>query len=185
MDQLEPDIRISHGEAFEGFTGVLCFGARRFQEFQAGGRGIEQVADFDLGALRVRGRNGFRFLAAIDGNGKGIGLFVVLRAAGDGQAADGADRGQSLPPKAERGDMHKVVIRQFGGRVALDGQGKVLRRHAHAVVGHGHQAGAAFADKNLDTRGAGINGIFDEFLDGRSGALNDFAGGNLVDKCFR
>ena len=62
--------------------GLRRFGAVGFQEFQAGGRGIEKIADFNFGALRERGRLHILALAAF--NAQDIGLACTQSSATTG-----------------------------------------------------------------------------------------------------
>ena len=59
--------------------GFRRFGAVGFQEFQAGGRGIEQIADFDFGALRKRGWFHILALAAFDAQDIGLARSLQTR----------------------------------------------------------------------------------------------------------
>jgi hypothetical protein len=100
----------------------------------------------------------------------------------DAEPADRADRRQRFAAKPEHPDLEQVVIRQFRGAVALDGQRQLVPAHAVAVIGDRDQRLAAFAQRHLDAGRAGIDGIFDEFLDRRRRPLDDLAGGNTVNE---
>ena len=56
----------------------------------------------------------------------------------------------------------------------------ILRGHAAAVVGDPKEGHAAVADLDGDFGGTGINGIFQQLLDHRGGALDHLAGGDQV-----
>jgi hypothetical protein len=62
---------------------------------------------------------------------------------------------------------------------------KLIRAHAGAVVAYANEAYAAALNIDVDALRAGIETIFDKFLDDRSGALDHFAGGNLIDEFVR
>ena len=98
----------------------------------------------------------------------------------DRQLRDGADGGQSLAAKAERGDIGKVAVWKFRCRVALDGKLKIGRVHAATVVDDADQAPAAVLQRDLDRRGAGVQSIFHEFLNGGGRPFDDLAGGDPV-----
>src|SRR5690606_22403375 len=68
------------------------------------------------------------------------------------------------------------------GSVTLDGERKILARHAGAVVTDADEAPAARLDHDLDGRGAGIERVLDELLHGCRRPLYHLAGGNAVDQ---
>ncbi len=78
-----------------------------------------------------------------------------------------------------------VIVGQLGGGVARDGERQFVPRHATAIVDHLDERAAAFGNAHLDTPGAGIDGVFDQFLNRRSGAFDDFPGGDAVDHAVR
>ena len=55
------DIGPRHGEAPHHFADRFGLGAVGLEEFQPGGRCIEEIADLDAGALRQRRRHDLRF----------------------------------------------------------------------------------------------------------------------------
>ena len=57
-------------------------------------------------------------------------------------------------------------------------------RHARAVVHHLHQLLAGLFHNELDLRGTSIDGIFQQLLHHRGGALHHLAGRNLVGEVF-
>src|SRR3954454_17742113 len=63
----------------------------------------------------------------------------------------------------------------------LDGEIELVGGHASAVIGYRDQGPAAVAQYDLDVARAGVNSVFDQFLDGGGRALDDFAGGDAVD----
>jgi hypothetical protein len=68
--------------------------------------------------------------------------------------------------------------------VALHGKRDFLARHAAAVIGDRNQAPPTVAQYDVDARGAGVDGVLHQFLDGGSRALDDFARGDAVDERF-
>src|SRR3954470_15898012 len=56
--------------------------------------------------------------------------------------------------------------------------------HAAAVVGDADPPPAAAIGENVDAAGAGIDGVFDQFLDHARGAFDHLAGGDAVDDLF-
>ena len=59
---------------------------------------------------------------------------------------------------------------------------KLLRCDASAIVDYFHQVDAAAFETHTDARGAGIDGVLDELLHNRRGALDDLACGYLTDR---
>ena len=68
--------------------------------------------------------------------------------------------------------------------MALDRQGQLVTRHADAVIFHQQQVGAAIGSGDVDAGGAGIDGIFHQFLDRGGGPFDHFTGGDAVDRTF-
>ena len=65
--------------------------------------------------------------------------------------------------------------------MALDCEIEFGGVHAEAVVGDRDQRPAAVAQHDLDVARAGVDRVFDQFLDGGGRALDDLAGGDAVD----
>ena len=101
----------------------------------------------------------------------------------DAQPRHGADRGQRLAAKAEGGDGGEVIERGDLARgVPADRDRQLLGGDAAAVVAHAHEADAAALDVDFDAVCAGIEAVLDQLLDDRGGALDHFAGGDLIDE---
>ena len=62
----------------------------------------------------------------------------------------------------------------------FDGQLRIVRIHAFAVVFDADLLLAAKLHMNRDAMRAGIDGVFDKFFDDRGGPLDNFAGRDLV-----
>ena len=58
----------------------------------------------------------------------------------------------------------------------------IRHRNSEAIVDNPDQASAAVFDLDRDIGCAGVDGVFDEFLDDGCGAFDDFAGGDAVDQ---
>ncbi len=96
---------------------------------------------------------------------------------------DAADGGQGLAPEAQRVDVEESLdVGEFAGGVAGKGQGQIVGLDAAAVVHHLDQVDAALGHLDINALAAGINGVFEQFLDNAGGPLNDLAGGDLVDQ---
>ena len=68
--------------------------------------------------------------------------------------------------------------------MAFEAEQRVVAAHAKAVVGHADEAAPARADFDGDFPGIGVEGIFDQLLHDAGGALDHFAGGDLVGDLF-
>ena len=62
----------------------------------------------------------------------------------------------------------------------LKAKQRVLPIHAAAVITHHDQTGASAGIVDPDPRSSGIQAILDEFLDQRSGSLDDLPGRDLT-----
>jgi hypothetical protein len=66
--------------------------------------------------------------------------------------------------------------------VARERERQLRGRDAGAVVAHAQQPDAALLDVDRDVPRAGIERVLDQFLGDRGRALDDLAGGDLVDE---
>ena len=103
---------------------------------------------------------------------------------GDAELRHRADRGQGLAAEPERANAQQILVVELGGGVAVDGERKVAIGHAAAVVGDADPPPAAAIGENVDAAGAGIDGVFDQFLDHARGTFDHLAGGDAVDDLF-
>ena len=69
--------------------------------------------------------------------------------------------------------------------MALEGQESVVVGHAAAVVGDANQRASTDGQFNLDPGGAGVQGVFNQFLDDGGWALDHLAGGDSIDDMVR
>ena len=175
----EGNTGISHRQTFDGIDNGVPFGTYCLEEFQPCGRRVEKIAHFDAGAVGQGRRHHLRFFAAFDTDRPGF--IRAALAAGDRQAADGADRGQSLTAKTEMFDGEKIVVRKLRGAMTFDRQRQLIAIHSEAVIGDRDEALAAVAQRHLDAGRAGIDRVFDQFFDRRGGAFDDLAGGDAID----
>ena len=177
--QIEPDTGMGHADPVDRFDRVGHFGRRRLEELEPRRSGVEQVADLDPGAGGVGGRLHPALAAALDGDAPGA--VGAVRAAGEGQPGDGADRRQRLAAKPEGGDVLEVVVGKLRGGVALDRQLELGGGHPGAVVGNRDQRPAAVADDHVDPRRPGVDAVLHQLLDRRRRPLDHLAGGDAVD----
>jgi len=64
--------------------------------------------------------------------------------------------------------------------VALEREKRVVPSHPRAVVAHPDALPAAIFREDVDGARTGVEGILDELLHDRRGALDDFAGRDLI-----
>ena len=154
------------------------------QEFQPRRNRMEEIAHLHGGAGVAGGRLDRADRAAAHADGQGMG--GTGRAGGDPQPRHRTDRGERLAAKAERSDGDEIVlVVELGGRMALHGEGKVVRGDPGTVIGNADQRLAAGRQGYGNAPGAGIERVLDKLLHRRSGPFNDLAGGNAADDVIR
>ena len=140
---------------------------------------VEEVANLDGGALGKPGRGHPRPVPAVDRH-----LDPARRAAGaraQPQVRHRRDARQRLAPEAERGDGGEIIeAADLAGRVALDRKLGIGGGHALAVVLYANHPLAAQLQRHGHPDGAGVEGVLDQLLDRRGGALGHLAGRDLV-----
>jgi hypothetical protein len=110
----------------------------------------------------------------------GAGVIRVGAAAGELHPRDGVDRRQRLAAKPQA--RHLFEVGQAGdlaGGVTGQGEREFVARDAAAVVTHPDALDAALLQIDLDIGGAGVEAVFENFLQGRGGAFDHLAGGDL------
>ena len=157
--QRKRNLRVGEREPLDGVGDCRALGTLGLHEFEAGRRGVKQIAHLDLGTGGECCRLQRGFAPAIDSDP--VRLLHALGAAGDGEPRYGADRGQRLAAKAERQDVGELVVGELRGGVALNRQRQVLRLHAGAVVGDADQPQAAARSRHVDTGGARVDRVLD------------------------
>ena len=109
----------------------------------------------------------------------------IGRAGANGQGGDGADAWERFAAEPECGQAVQVLERgELRRRVPADRQRQIRWRDAATVIDDLDQFDAATPDCHSDPRGAGIDSVFDEFLDGGNWALDDLSSGDLADRSF-
>ena len=68
--------------------------------------------------------------------------------------------------------------------MAIDRQRQIAMGHAAAVVGDADPPPSAAIGEDVDPAGAGVDGVFHQFLDHARGTFDHFAGGDAVDDLF-
>ena len=177
--QREADLRIRQRQLRDDARNLRRLGAVGFQELPPRRQVVEDVVDLDDGALR---RAHFRDR----GHGPAVdaklgSALLAPRARAQHEVRHRRDRRQRLAAKAEGDDRGEILgAPQLAGRVAFDRQPRVLRRHPLAVVVDADLLLAAELGVNRQPARAGVNRVLDQLLDDGSGALDHFAGGDLV-----
>ena len=96
-----------------------------------------------------------------------------------GHAGDGR---QGLAAKAERVHREQIVGRgQLAGGVIGEGEAHVVGQDAAAVIDDADQVGPALVDVDVDAPAAGIDAVFQQFLDDAGRPFDDLSGGDLRD----
>jgi hypothetical protein len=164
--------------AAHGLDAVRELGGIGLQELAPSRRAEEQLAHFDGGALRARGRRQFA--------GTGV---EPLRVRGAGGAADEGefghrrDRRERLAAEPHRRHLLEIVERaDLAGGVALERQRQFGGLDAAAVVLDQDGAHAACHETHADLRAAGVERVVHEFAHHGGRALDDFARGDLADQ---
>ena len=135
--------------------------------------------------MAVPGRTAARGRGADHAAGR-LDLAAALalgRAAPQHQPADFGDRGQRLAAKPERADAEQIVgLGQFAGGVGGQGQRQLLDRNAAAVIDDPDHFQPALADRNVDPRRAGVDGVLHQLFHHARRPLDHLAGGDFVDQ---
>ena len=175
----ERDVRARQGEPEHGLEALRLLRLRFLQELAPGGNVPEQVAHFDRGAMRQAGAGDARRRATLDLDSRAL---QRSRLAGEQrETADRRHAGERFAAKPVAGDGEEIVLAaQLARGVTLQAQPGILASHAAAVVADAHQASAAVLEVDLDPLRAGIEGVLDQLLHHRSGALDHLPRGDLV-----
>jgi hypothetical protein len=181
VGELEGYIRPGERRSAEHLVAVGKLGGLGLEEFSSCRGIVIEIRHLDDGAGIERGRRDTA-IDAVDAPGVGR----TCSPAGDGGARHGRDRGQRLAPETHRVHAFEVVeAGDLAGGVAIERQRELLLRDAATVVADADAAHAALFELDLDGPRAGVECVLEHFLDDRGGALDDLAGGDLVDEDVR
>ncbi len=104
-------------------------------------------------------------------------------AAGQGELRHRRHACQCFAAKAHAGDLLKVIQRgDLAGGVAHQRQRQFILGDALAVVTHAQQFDTAAFQLHCNVRRTGVQAVFQQLFQGRSGALDDLSGGDLIDE---
>jgi hypothetical protein len=176
----ETDLQSRHGQgqSRDGLAHVTELGGSRAHEPPSDRRVEKEIPDFDAGARRAIPRAHRGQFAAVTGD-----LRALLRVGGprlQSHLGDTADRRQCLTSEAERGDTVQIIgVGQFAGGVAGEGERQVGGGNAVAVVDDADQVGAALLQIDFDSPAAGVDRVFQQFLDDARRSFDHFAGGDF------
>ena len=78
----------------------------------------------------------------------------------------------------------EILVVEFRRGMTIDREREIAIGHAAAIVGNADPPPAAAIGEDVDPAGAGVDGVFHQFLDHARGTLDHFAGGDAVDDLF-
>ena len=108
--------------------------------------------------------------------------FAIVGGAGNRHFGYGGNRCHGFATETVRVQVEKVVCTmQFGCRVAEVANVEVGLSHAFPVVRNENFCLPALLNLDLNTGRSRIYGVFNKFLYGGCGALNNLSGGNFID----
>ncbi len=148
------------------------------------GNTVEKIGDADGRSRRQTCRLDVDKFSAGKFEARAFGFRFVARF--EQQPRDRGNRRERFSAKAERRDGKQIVGgAQFAGGVALEGQQRVVVRHAVAVVDDADHALAA--DFGFDANGlrAGVQRVFEQLFDYRGGTFDNFARCDFIRDSFR
>ena len=179
----EARVRVRERQTGEEFLRALLFGCGRFQKFETGGDGGEEVADFDDRSLVQAARPllGEHAVFHLDEGRIGLGVFRGAESRFHAEAGHGSDARQGFAAESEGTDVPEIVHAGYlAGGVARDGQLQLGGGDAHAVVPDPDKALPAVFQRDLDQCCPGVEAVFHKFFDYARGALHDFTRCDLI-----
>src|SRR5690606_7385550 len=182
--QSELDVEMPEREAAHERVDVSGFRAAGAHELAPRWRIVEEIANLDRRAARMRGGTYVADRAAVDRDPKAA--VRGGRARRQHEPGDRADTRQRLAAKPHRYERLEVVQAcDLARRVPRHCERQLVGLDPAAVVGDADQPAAAVLDLDLDPARAGVERVLDELLDDGRGPLDDFTGGDLVDQLRR
>ena len=180
----EPELHAIAGQRqrFQQVVDMREFGTLGTHELAPRRHVVEQVADFDAGALRVLRRARRLQLPAIDLDTER--RIFTAGARGQRKARYRRHRRQRLTAEAHAGHVFQIVeAADLAGGVRCHRQRQFIHGDAATIVAYANQSRTAGFDIHLDAASAGIKAVFHQFLDHRRRPLDDLASGDLIDEC--
>ena len=180
-DQRKSDFGMGQRGVLDHTQYVTSFGEILFEEFHARRCVVKQVTHHNSRALRAA-----CLLICLDFTGLQMQVQPGDRPGLPGEQVDAGhrrDRSKRFAAEAQCADCGKVLLgAQLAGRVAAEGDGRVLRRHAAAVVRNAQISDAAVFDFHGNTGRAGIDRVLDQLFCDRGRALHHLARCDQVGK---
>ena len=177
----EGEAHVREGEGMEAHLvfGVGCLGFGAFEELSACRGVVEELAHLDMRAGRASCRAEFFLLPTVEDD---AGAFDIPGApGGDGHVRHGGDAGDSFPAEPHAASLVEILkFFDFAGGVIFCAEGEVGAAHAVAVVVHLDEGAAAADDFDAHGAGAGVDAVFDEFLDDGGRSLDHFPGSHAT-----
>ena len=131
------------------------------------------------GAAAERRLLAAQHLAAGDFDARAGGLFGGARF--EQQARNGGDGGQRLASKSQRRDGEQILdVAQLAGGMAFEGQQRVVAQHAAAIVHDADEPPSARFHLDAQIGSAGVERVFEQFLDHRSRPFHHLSRGDLI-----
>ena len=118
-------------------------------------------------------------LAAVDDDfGADDGVWL---ARGQAKPGNARDAGQSFAAKAEGGDGGEVGgVSDLAGGVTFERKERIVALHSTAIVYYPDDGNAAAPNQDVDLACAGVDAVFHQLFDHRSGTFHHFAGRDLT-----
>ena len=177
----EANIGASHRKTFHYIHARGIFGARRAQEFAASRHSIEQMLDANARTGRQRCRPLPRQHAVVDH------ALPAIRAADpafERQPGNAGDRGQRLAAKAQCRHRLDRLVGQLRGRMPFERQRHIVASHAATVVHNFYKIDATAFQSHRNPARAGVDRVFNQFLQRTGGPFHHFTGGDTIDELF-
>ena len=175
----EADIRMGQSVYGEDLLDVVFFGCERLEKLSPRRDVAEQVPHFNDRARRTAGDANFGEDARIDLYSR---AFVAVVAACRKREARYRRYGRNrLAAEAERIYLLDVAyIADFRRGLPFERKHCILPAHSATVVLDGHKLSPALHDGYRNLLRARVDGVFDQFLGDRGGALDYLASGDFV-----
>jgi hypothetical protein len=171
--------RIGERQKPKGIREMLELGGRRFEKIPPRRDVVKQVANRNRCSARRCAWTNILEVSALYAD---LCAHIILHAPRfEVDVRDGSDRRERLSTKTERSNPIQVLNRpNLAGGVAIEATFRVRSAHAAAVVYDLDERTPCVFDNELDGRRSGIDGVFDQLLRDRRGALNDLSSRDFI-----
>ncbi len=180
----EMDVGVAEREPGECLDQVSPFGRLGLEEPSADGGVEEQLPNIDDGPDRASAGAGGLDHAAADADL--VAALGPFDAAADRQLGDAGDRRDRFTAETECADVEqRFVVGELAGRVAGHGERELIGGDPATVVTDADRIGPAPRDRHLDPMGPGVDAVFEQLFDDRTGAFDHLSRRDLVDQVRR